>query len=213
VSNPTARLDSMRFGPIQVEFDARVLRPRPWTIMQSEWAAALAATLPPGPILELCAGAGHIGLAAAVLAGRDLVQVEQDPFAASLAARNAATAGLGERTAVRVGRIQDVLAHDERFPLVIADPPYLPTCEVGQWPEDPPQAIDGGPDGLALVRVCLDVAARHMLPAGQLLLQVAGPAQAAQLGAELPTGLKMAEVSVVDAHRAVVRLSTNPLAR
>ena len=52
------------FGPITVEADASVLTPRPWTLVQSAWAAELSPGAPAGPILELCCGAGHIGLAA-----------------------------------------------------------------------------------------------------------------------------------------------------
>ena len=80
-----------------------MLDARAWTLLQSEWAAALAAQAEPGPMLELCAGAGHIGLAAAVLAGRDLVQVEADEVAAGYAVRNAARAGWAARTQVRMG--------------------------------------------------------------------------------------------------------------
>ena len=202
----TSDLDRLPFGPIVVEFDAQVLRPRPWTLVQSEWAAELAAALPPGPILELCAGAGHIGLAAAVLSDRDLVQIELEPAAARLAARNAASAGRAERTDVRVGPMEYALAPRERFPLVVADPPYLPSSEVADWPDDPVRAIDGGPDGLRVVRLCLRVAARHLIPGGDVLLQVAGPEQAALVEPEAPIDLSVRECRVVDERRAVVHL-------
>ena len=201
------RTEQLRFGPILIDFDDRVLRPRAWTIMQSTWAAELAATAPPGPMLELCAGAGQIGLAAAVLAGRDLVQVELDPVAAMFAAHNARTAGHAARTEIRVGAMQDVLADDEQFGLILADPPYLPSDEVARWPEDPVTAIDGGVDGLEVLRTCLGIGARHLLPDGQLLLQVAGPGQAAQLATELPAQLCVREIRAADEQRAVVRLT------
>jgi release factor glutamine methyltransferase len=197
-------LECIRFGPIDVEFDTRVLRPREWTLMQSEWAAELARSAAPGPILELCAGAGHIGTAAAVLSGRDLVQVELDPVAASLAERNAARNGV--RTEVRVGRLQDVLGVGELFPLVIADPPYLPSAETDEWPDDPVLAIDGGPDGLDLQRACLTVAACHLAPGGTLLLQVAGADQARAIATELPQAWTVADERSVDARRAVMRI-------
>src|SRR4051794_36766883 len=68
----TAAEECVEFGPIMVRFDGRVLRPRPWTLAQSRWAAEAARTAPPGPILELCAGVGQIGLAAVVFTGRSL---------------------------------------------------------------------------------------------------------------------------------------------
>lgn len=201
---------SCRFGPIDVDYDDRVLVPRPWTLAQSEWAADVAAGAGPGPLVELCAGVGHIGLAAAVLAGRDLVQVELDPVAAGYARANAERAGWGARVEVRVGRLETAVAEDERFPLVLADPPYLPTGEIAGFPEDPLLAIDGGPDGLAVVRACLAVAGRHLEDGGALLLQVAGPDQAeavAALVAEArPQQLHTVETRVVDPARAIMLL-------
>ena len=85
--------ETMTFGPLVVAFDERVLRPRPWTLLQASWAAELAVGAPAGPILELCSGAGHIGQAAAVLSGRGLVQVDVDPHACALAEANAAAIG------------------------------------------------------------------------------------------------------------------------
>jgi release factor glutamine methyltransferase len=43
---------------------------------------------------------------------------------------------------------------------------------VNVMSDDPITAIDGGPDGLALARASLDVARRHLAPAGVMLLQL-----------------------------------------
>jgi len=196
------------FGPLTVSYDERVLTPRPWTFEQSRWAAELAAQAPPGPILELCAGAGHIGLAAAVLADRDLVQVEADPIAAQYAADNARRAGWDHRTQVRAALIETALDPRERFVLIVADPPYLLSSDIARWPEDPQVAIDGGTDGLDVIKHCLAVAAEHLTAAGQLLLQVAGPAQDARvrdlLAAAPAVPLIPRATRVVDDERAVM---------
>jgi release factor glutamine methyltransferase len=197
-----------------VAFDERVLTPRAWTFQQSEWAAELAADSAPGAMLELCAGAGHIGLAAAVLADRDLIQVEADPVAASFARSNAARAGWGERVEVRNVRLEEAVQPEEQFPLVIADPPYLRSADVSRWPEDPPLAIDGGTDGLDLVRACLDVSARHLTQAGRLLLQIAGPSQAQHitdlLAATTTWNLFPGELRAVDDERAILMICRTP---
>jgi methylase of polypeptide subunit release factors len=197
-----------RFGPLDLEYDERVLTPRGWTLVQSKWAAELAADAAPGPLLELCAGAGHIGLAAAVLADRDLVQVEADPIAAMYAVANAARAGWGDRVQVRVERLQTAVRADERFGVILADPPYLRSDDVARWPGDPVTAIDGGADGLELIHACLAVAAEHLDADGVLLLQVAGPAQDAEIAnlvaARPDLGLCRDETRVVDDARAVV---------
>ncbi len=173
----------MQFGTLLVEHDERVLRPRPWTRMQSEWAAELAPALPAGPLLELCTGAGQIGLLAAVLSGRDLVAVDADPVACDFARANAARAGVADRVEVRVGDMRAAVRDDEAYPLVVADPPWVTSAEVGRFPDDPLTAIDGGDDGLAVARACLEVAARHLLPGGLLLVQLGDDAQADALAA------------------------------
>ena len=163
------------FGDISVQWDRRVLRPRPWTTAQSHWAAALAATCPDGPILELCCGAGQIGLLAATLTGRPLIQVDRDPVAAAYVRRNAAATGVDSD--VRVASMSDALADDERVALVILDPPWVPTERVPSFPEDPVGAIDGGIDGTAQLVLGLGVALRHLLPGGHAVVQVGGPPQ------------------------------------
>ena len=162
------------FDGLRIEYDDRVLEPRPWTAAQSRWAAELIAAAPPGPVLELCSGAGHIGLLAVTLAPRSLVCVDADATACDFLRRNAAHAGV--RVDVREGRMDKVLEADERFAVVIADPPWVSSDEVERYPEDPLLAIDGGPDGLDLVRACLDVIDGHLLDGGHALLQT-GPDQ------------------------------------
>ncbi len=170
------------FDGLRIEYDARVLAPRAWTAAQSRWAAELIRTAPAGPVLELCAGAGHIGLLAVTLAPRPLVCVDNDAVACGFLRRNAAVAGVA--VDVREGPMLAVLGDDEEFAVIVADPPWVPTSDVGRFPEDPVSAIDGGDDGLNLVRACLDVIDRHLAVDGSALLQV-GPLDQARRVAEL----------------------------
>ena len=64
-------------------------------------------------------------------------------------------------------------------------------------------AIDGGSDGLDVVRACVDVAARGTYPGGVLLLQVAGAAQAEAVAAIAAAAFRAEDVRVIDAERAV----------
>jgi release factor glutamine methyltransferase len=204
---------STKFGPLTVRYDARVLAPRPWTLLQAQWAAQLAVQADHGPILELCAGAGQIGLAAAVLSGRHLIQVEADPVAAGYARTNAALAGAANRVDIRVADLESALHGDERFPIILADPPYLPSHHVALWPDDPPVAIDGGPDGLKLVRMCLQLASRHLSPGAALLLQVAGARQARTVSAlvrTMPLEVTHFDTRHHDRDRAVMLLRRHP---
>jgi len=169
--------ETVGFGPLLISFDDRVLRPRPWTTAQSEWAAEILAAAPAGPVLELCAGAGQIGLLAVAGSDRRLVAVDIDPVACAYARQNAVAAGLADRVEVREGPMDDVLRDSERFALVVADPPWVRRTEVDLFPEDPLVAIDGGEDGLDVARTCLEVARTHLLPRGTLLLQLGSVAQ------------------------------------
>lgn len=210
MSEAQTRTCSSEFGPLLIRYDARVLTPRLWTLMQSRWAAELAEETADGPILELCAGAGQIGLAAAVLTGRALVQVEADPVAAGYARTNAVAAGYAEQVEVRNSRIEAALSVGESFPIIVADPPYLPSADISRWPHDPVSAIDGGEDGLAITRLCLQAASKHLVPDGALLLQVAGEAQARAVAASLgqvAPGLVHRETRHHDRDRAVMLLT------
>ncbi len=164
-----------QFGDLEILWDQRVLRPRPWTTAQSHWAAALAARCPEGPMLELCCGAGQIGLLAASLTGRPLIQVDRDPVAAAYVRRNAAATGLSSD--VRVAAVSDALAPDEQFPLVVIDPPWVPSARVEDFPEDPVGAIDGGRDGSDQLVLGVGVALRHLHPDGHVVIQVGHPEQ------------------------------------
>ncbi|WP_377325566.1 methyltransferase [Pimelobacter simplex] len=170
----------MAFGPLAIEYDETVLRPRRWTVAQGRWAATLLPALPPGPVLELCAGAGQIGLLAVHGTRRALVAVDASPTACAWARHNAASNGL--RADVREASLSDALRPDESFPLVIADPPWVPHDDIGRHPDDPVTAIDGGPDGLDVARQCVELAAAHLAPGGSVLLQLGTNEQADRLG-------------------------------
>ena len=177
----TERID---FGSLTIAFDDRVLRPREWTAAQSEWAADLMASAPGGTVLELCAGAGHIGLLAVAATGRQLVCVDASGVACDYARANAVANQMADRVEVREGRLEEALAPDELFPVVIADPPWVPRDETSRYPEDPLTAIDGGDDGLDVARACLAAVDAHLAPGGSAVLQVGTTAQVEALRAE-----------------------------
>lgn len=190
-------METMTFGHLRIDFDDRVLRPRPWTASQSAWAAELLRDLPDGPVLELCAGAGQIGLLALADERRDLVLVDLDETACEFARVNARRAGLAGDVVVRQAPLHEALGADERFVFVIADPPWVPSDAVGRFPEDPVTAIDGGPDGLAVAWACIDVIARHLADGGVAVIQLGTKNQAdavrERLAAEPGLRLEVAE--------------------
>jgi release factor glutamine methyltransferase len=183
--------ESVDFGGIRIAFDERVLRPRAWTENQSRWAAELLPGLPEGDVLELCSGAGQIGLLAVAESQRRLVCVDVNPVAAEFTRANASTAGLERRVEMREGLIEEVLAPSERFPLIIADPPWVPRSDTQRFPEDPLLAIDGGDDGLSVVRECVAAIVEHLADGGVALLQL-GPGNQVEAVADLLDGTSLA---------------------
>ena len=194
---------------LSIAYDRRVLEPRPWTAAQSAWAAELLDDLPLGPVLELCSGAGHIGLLATRANDRRLVQVDADAAACDFARLNAEHAGMVDRVSVRCGPMDEVVLPDERFPLVLADPPWVPSAGIGQYPEDPVTAIDGGEEGMDVALACVDLAGRVLTPAGVCLLQLGTSEQADQITAYVAQHdhlcLRVAEVRTFE-RGLVVRL-------
>lgn len=196
------------FGSLQITFDDSVLRPRDWTTAQSHWASELLPGLPPGAVLELCAGAGQIGLLAVAGTDRSIVCVDASEAASDFTRANAHAACMASRVEVRNARLEDAIRPDESFPLIIADPPWVPQHETGRFPDDPLTAIDGGDDGLDVARACLRVIHDHLAADGSALLQL-GTAEQVQLlaGEELVAsgGLHVSEIRRFD-RGVVVRL-------
>ncbi|WP_101526294.1 methyltransferase [Nocardioides houyundeii] len=181
-------------GGLDIRWDRQVLEPRPWTVEQAEWLAELSATAPAGAALELCSGVGHLGLVLHRLTARRLVMVDANPRACELAAENARAAGT-EQVEIRNSVMTRALESQERFALVLADPPWVPRAEITRFPDDPTIAIDGGPTGLDLAVQCLDLIEQHLLDGGHAVLQLGTAEQVEELMAErAPTRVELVEV-------------------
>jgi methylase of polypeptide subunit release factors len=131
----------------------------------------------------LCCGAGHIGLLAISDTGRPGFLVDADPVACDHARANAARARLDGLVTVVEHRMDGgrIPGLDGRSPLVLADPPYVPTEQADRLSTDPRSAVDGGRDGLEVVHAVLRSADHHLAPGGVCLLQVHGARQAEQI--------------------------------
>lgn len=154
--------------------------------------------------MELCAGAGQIGLLSLTLSASEdshLVCVDVNPAACNFARQNALSAGLSDQVDVRTGDIEQAVDRDEVFDLVIADPPWVEAEAVATFPNDPVLAIDGGADGLDVARACLRVAEEHLTPGGSMVLQLGSLNQADRLEDELFrrwTPMSVVEVRIED---------------
>jgi release factor glutamine methyltransferase len=126
-------------------------------------------------VVDLCCGSGAVAAAvAAALPQADLHAVDIDPAAVRCARRNLAAAG----SQVYQGDLFQPLPGTlrGRVDVLIANAPYVPTAEVGLLPAEarsyePRTALDGGADGLAILRRVTAAAARWLAPGGHLLVE------------------------------------------
>src|SRR6516162_9893101 len=149
------------------------------------------AIAPAGPrtvVVDLCCGSGAVGAAlAAALGPVELHAADIDPAAVACARRNLAAAG----GRVYQGDLYEPLpaALHGRVGLLAANVPYIPTGEIGLLPaearlHEPRAALDGGPDGLDVLRRVAAAAPRWLAPGGHLLSETSerqAPAAAAAL--------------------------------
>ncbi|PYN51211.1 MAG: peptide chain release factor N(5)-glutamine methyltransferase [Candidatus Rokuibacteriota bacterium] len=174
------------FLGLRIRLTEAVLVPRPETEALVEWALTLLP--PPGPrrLLALDLGTGSGCIACALAAGRsdlDVVALDVSRAAAAVARDNAHALDLAPRVRVVVADLLEGV-RDLSADLIVSNPPYLPTGLVaGLEPEvrshEPRIALDGGADGLALVRRLAAVGRTCLRRAGVLVVETAGGAQAA----------------------------------
>lgn len=150
-----------------------VLVPRPETELVVE--AALAALPEGGSALDLCTGSGAIGVTLALeKAGARVVATDLSGGALAVARENAAA--LGATVELLEGDLFAPLAEGRRFDVIVSNPPYVPTGELPglsrEVQREPAMALDGGADGLALLRRIVAGAARWLAPGGTLVLEM-----------------------------------------
>jgi len=196
-------LGEAEFCGLVLELGPGVFIPRPETEALVDRALALG---PPGvaTVLDLCTGSGAI---ACVLGTRrpgwTVWAVEQARPAVDCARANVRRLGLDGRIRVREGDLFEPLrgaVPAGTADLVVANPPYLATpivpalpVEVRDW--EPRDALDGGSDGLDVIRRLLAQAPEWLRPGGGLLVEI-GEEQGPMALAFIAAGGRYAEALV-----------------
>jgi len=186
------------FRGLRLRVTPDVLIPRPeteglveWALelldaMSADWGRAAAIS---GPPLMADIGAGSGAIACALAAARPAVQVfavEASPAALAVAAKNVYALGLVGRVRLMRGDLVTPLAAQAgRLAMIVANLPYLASAVIPTLPREvrdfePRAALDGGPDGLGLLRRLVTAAPAVLRPGGRLVLEI-GEEQAGAL--------------------------------
>lgn len=221
------------FCGLRIAVDAGVFVPRRRTEFLVDQAAALAASAGPrAVVVDLCCGSGALG--AALVAARggavphsasyadphteshadpctELYATDIDPTAVRCARRNVAAVG---------GRVYEGDLYEPlpvtlrgRVDILLANVPYVPTEEIGLLPpeariHEARVALDGGADGLDVLRRVTAAAALWLAPGGHLLFETSERQARRAVDTVARDGL-IPRVAVSDELDATVVIATN----
>lgn len=159
------------FHGLRIAVDPGVFVPRRRTEFLVSTAVALAPARP--VVLDLCCGTGALAAAlGAALDGAELHAADVDPAAVRCARRNLPTGTVyeGDLYAPLPGALRG------RVDLLAANVPYVPSGDIGLLPQEarvhePLVALDGGTDGLDVLRRVVDGAHEWLAPGGRLFVE------------------------------------------
>lgn len=179
---PVAYLVGFReFFSLDFEVKSGVLIPRPDTetlVLQLLELAKEHSATSKVRILELCTGSACIAVATAVNCKQATVKtIEIDLHVVAVANRNVAKHSVEDRVTVVQGDLFEPLAPGEKFEIIATNPPYVTSGELTTLQPDvrlhePHLALDGGVDGLDLVRKIVARANQFLVSTGAILIEI-----------------------------------------
>lgn len=159
------------FAGLRVAVGRGVFVPRQRTAYLVELAIPVT---PGGVVVDLCCGSGALGLAvAARVAGVELHAVDVEPAAVACARRNLVGVGTaydGDLAAPLPDRLRG------RVDVLLANVPYVPTDAIALMPpesrdHEPLVSVDGGADGLDVLRRVAALAPAWLAPGGTVWVE------------------------------------------
>jgi release factor glutamine methyltransferase len=207
------------FCGLRIAVDPGVFIPRRRTEFLIRQAAALAGQVlarSQAVVVDLCCGSGAMGAALIATLGRvELHAVDIDAAAVRCARRNVAAAG-GQ---VYEGDLYEPLPATlrGRVDVLVASAPYVPTEAIRLLPpeariHEPRVALDGGADGLDVVRRVTAAAPLWLAPGGYLLVETSERQAPQTVEAVARNGL-IPRVASSDELYATVVIGTRPALR
>ena len=181
VAEPVAYLVGHReFFSLEFRVTKDVLIPRPDTETLVVDAIEALKQQPAPRVLDVGTGSGCIAIALAVNCPNAVVTaIDLSPAALDIARANANKHKIGDRIRWLCGDLFAPLATGEQFDLIVSNPPYIALAEIETLSADvrlhePRSALDGGSDGLDVIRRLIVDAPPHLAPQGKLLIEISG---------------------------------------
>ena len=175
------------FYGLPLDISPAVLIPRPDTEVLATKLIDAARQTGSCRILDLCAGSGCIGLAAAAnLPNARVLLGELDDEALKICRQNIRRNGLSGRvTSMKINAREKPARALGEFNFLVSNPPYIPSRDVDTLDpsvreHEPRLALDGGEDGLDFYRIICEKWRDALAPEGMLFFEV-GIGQADQV--------------------------------
>ncbi|MCK5241469.1 peptide chain release factor N(5)-glutamine methyltransferase [bacterium] len=175
------------FWSMSLRVGKGVLIPRPETeLILEETRRCVQSQSSPGPIADLGTGSGNLALALSKEYPRKTIYAVDTSAAALRWARMNRTRVRRKNVRFYQGNAEQPLPQKVRgtFSLVVSNPPYIPSTDLKilqpEVQHEPRQALDGGKDGLKLVRKMIRAAQILLRPNGLFICEL-GIGQAEQV--------------------------------
>ena len=128
-------------------------------------------------VLDIGVGSGVASVTIALeMPACRITAVDISEEALAVAEKNATDLKTPDNMDFRQSDFFSAIKADEKFDLIISNPPYIADCEYADLsPEvkaDPKLSLLGGADGLDAVRAIIAKAPDHLLPGGQLMFEI-----------------------------------------
>ena len=171
-------LGQREFYGINVVLTPAVLIPRPETeglVEHALFMALMGMESTELVIVDVGTGSGAIAINLAIhLPAAKIFAVDVEDSVLDVAAYNVQAHGVADRVKLAIGDLLDAVP--EPIDLIVANLPYIPTDRIPtlqpEVQQEPVIALDGGPDGLDLIRRLLVQAEDKLKPNGIILLEM-----------------------------------------
>jgi release factor glutamine methyltransferase len=197
--------------------DPRVFIPRPETELLVEAVLRSVAHDAPSRIVDLCTGSGCVAIS--IAAERPCAEVwatEASAQALEVARANAAALGVGARVHFLEGDLFAPLPPGIRFDLIASNPPYVQSAAIAtlqrEIHHEPKAALDGGDDGLDVIRRIVLRAGEVLSPGGRLALEIGDDQGDALMALLTQAGFRDVQIEKDLSRLDRLALATSPLA-